>query len=105
MPSPQLSNYLRSNRKRLALSQDELAFLLNGESGTKISRYENFDRIPPLETALAFEAVFKRPVSELFGGMYQKAERQVAGRAKTLADMTNDPRKRKLFAAIADIGE
>jgi transcriptional regulator with XRE-family HTH domain len=108
MPSPQLPNYLQSNRKRLALSQDEVAFLLGGESGTKISRYEHSDRIPSLETALACEAIFKRPVSELFGGLYQKAEREVAKRAKVLASRNinkSDPRKSEIFAELAHISE
>ena len=86
MSSPQLPNYLRANRKRLALSQDEVAFLLGTRSGAKVCRYERFVREPSLETALAFEVIFKRSVSELFGGLYQRVERDVAGRAKTLAE-------------------
>jgi transcriptional regulator with XRE-family HTH domain len=84
MPSPQLSNYLRANRKRLALAQDEVAFLLGTQSGAKICRHERFVSEPDLETALAYEAIFKRSVSELFGGLYQKVEREVAERAKGL---------------------
>lgn len=84
MPNLQLPNYLRSNRNRLGLSQRDVAFLLGVRYGAKISRYENFARISRLETALALEAIYKRTVSELFGGLYQKAERQVAKRAKTL---------------------
>jgi transcriptional regulator with XRE-family HTH domain len=80
----QFSNYLRSNRKRLALSQGEVAFLLGTQSGAKVCRYERFVREPSLETALAFEAIFQRPVSELFGGLYQKVQAEVAVRAKTL---------------------
>jgi transcriptional regulator with XRE-family HTH domain len=85
MTSPQLPNYLKANRKRLALSQDELAFLLGAQSGTKVCRYERFVREPSLETALACEAIFKTSASELFGGLYQKVERKVAERAKILA--------------------
>src|SRR5208282_6911904 len=86
MTSPQLPNYLLSHRKRLALSQDEVAFLLGTRSGAKVCRDERFLREPSLETALAYVAIFKRPASELFGGLYQKIEKQVAERAKTLAD-------------------
>ena len=85
MTSPQLPNYLRANRKRLALSQDEVAFLLGTQTGTKVCRYERFVREPSLETALAYEAIFKTSASELFGGLYQKVEREVAERAKMLA--------------------
>jgi transcriptional regulator with XRE-family HTH domain len=88
MTSPQLPNYLRANRKRLALSQDEVAFLLGTENGAKVCRYERFVRVPSLETALACEVIFKRSVSELFPGLYQKVEREVAARAKALAEKT-----------------
>jgi transcriptional regulator with XRE-family HTH domain len=107
MTSPQLPNYLRANRKRLALSQDEVAFLLGTQNGAKVCRYERFVREPSLETALAYEVIFKRSVSELFPGLYQKVEQEVAARAKALAAKT-DRRKsngqvaRKL-EALADL--
>lgn len=82
MSSPQLQNHLLANRKRLALSQDDLAFLLGVKSGDTICRYERFARNPSLETALAFEVIFKRSVSELFPGLYQKIECEVAERSK-----------------------
>ncbi len=84
MTSPQLTNYLLSNRKRLSLSQDEVAFLLGALSGAKVCRYERFSREPSLETALAYEVIFQRPVSELFPGLYQEIEQKVAERAKGL---------------------
>jgi len=85
MTSTQLPNYLRSNRKRLSLSQDEVAFLLGTQGGARVCRHERFVEEPSLETALAYEAIFQRPTRELFGGLYQKVEREVAERAKTLA--------------------
>jgi len=36
--SHKLQNYLRTYRKRNSLSQDEMAFLLGCQSGTKVSR-------------------------------------------------------------------
>ena len=89
MSSTPLPNYLRSNRKRLGLSQDEVAFLLGAQSGAKVCRYERFVREPSLATALAYEAIFQRPASELFGGFYQTIEKQVAARAKALTYRTN----------------
>src|SRR5436189_5862359 len=108
MTSPQLPNYLRANRKRLALSQDEVAFLLGAQTGTKVCRYERFAREPSLETALAYEAIFKTSASELFGGLYQKVEREVAERAKILAKKSDgdspgaqSARKRQALAELA----
>jgi transcriptional regulator with XRE-family HTH domain len=84
MASSLLPNYLRANRKRLGLSQDEVAYLLGAGSGAKTSRYERFAREPGFRSALACEAVFQRPIRELFAGLYKKVEREVAGRAKNL---------------------
>lgn len=109
MPSPQLSNYLRSNRRRLDLSQGEVAFLLGQASSAQVSRHEHSEHIPSLEIALAYEAIFQRPLSEVFGGMYQKAEREVSERAKALAATTDrsltkrEAAKRKMLAALAAI--
>jgi transcriptional regulator with XRE-family HTH domain len=106
MPSPQLSNYLRSNRKRLVLSQGEVAFLLGRETSAEISRYENFERLPSLETALAYEVICGRPLSEIFGGVYQRAEQEVGKRAEILASRTDSKRdaaKREMLNRLAAI--
>ena len=82
-----LSNYLRTHRKRLSFSQEDVAFLVgvNGmEKGIKVSRDENNAREPSLQTALAYEAIYGTPVRELFAGLYEQAERQVSERAKVL---------------------
>jgi transcriptional regulator with XRE-family HTH domain len=82
-----LPNYLQSQRKRLALSQEEVGFLLGIKGmhkGNKVCRDEKFTRAPSLPDALAYEAVYGRPVRELFAGLYQQAELEVAARAKLL---------------------
>lgn len=89
MSSSLLPNYLLSNRKRLALSQEDVAFLLGTQSGAKVSRHERFAREPSLKTALAYEAIYQRSASELFSGLYGEVEREVAARAKTLAAKVN----------------
>ena len=93
---------------RLALSQDEVAFLLGGQGGIRVCRHERFVREPSLETALTYEAIFKTSVSELFGGLYQKVEREVAERAKILAEKDHTgktaaqtARKRQTLADLA----
>lgn len=86
MPSPQLPNYLRLNRRRLNLSQRDLAFLLGKRRGGDVSRYEKSGHLPNLETALAYEAIFNTSVSELFAGIYQKVELETVKRRKLLAE-------------------
>ena len=107
MTTRQLPNYLRSNRKRLALSQDEVAFLLGTQSGARVCRDERFIREPSLKTALAYEAIFQKPARELFSGLYQEIEQEVAARAKTLADKMDRQKPNRQSAyklkAMADI--
>lgn len=104
---PRFSNYLRANRKRFGLSQEEVAFLLGSDSGAKVCRYEQFVREPSLRTALACEAVFQKPASELLPGLYQKIAKDVAVRAKALlrqmerdAPNRQTERKRKALTSI-----
>jgi transcriptional regulator with XRE-family HTH domain len=110
MTLPLLPNHLRANRKSSALSQDEVAFLLGNQNGAQVCRYEQFERVPSLETALAFEAMFKKSVSELFPGLYQKIEQEVAVRAKTLVEKTGRrkgnqriARKRNVLSDLASL--
>ena len=81
-----LPNYLRMHRRRHGLSQAELASIIGGQSGTRVSRYERGSRLPSLETALAFEAIFKTPVHELFAGVCEHVELRVCEQAKLLLD-------------------
>jgi transcriptional regulator with XRE-family HTH domain len=107
MSSRQLSNYLRTNRKRLALSQVDVAFLLGNQSSSKVSLYENFSRTPNLQSALALEAIYKRAASELFSGLYQQIEKDVAERAKLLMEKEDSrtagqsARRREALAELA----
>ena len=82
-----LPNYLQSQRKRLSLSQEEVGFLLGisgMNKGEKVCRDENYVRVPSLQDALAYEVIYGRPVRELFAGLYEQAEQNVAARAKIL---------------------
>jgi len=82
-----LPNYLLQNRKRLAFSQEEVAFLLGatGESkGCKVSRDENRTREPGLKDVLAYELIYGKTARELFAGVYEEVEQDLAQRAKIL---------------------
>jgi len=84
MPTHKLENYLRTHRKRSGLTQREIAFLLGCRNGAQVSRYEKRRRVPPLQVALACEAVFGIPVSELFAGMRQVAGKEIGKRLLAL---------------------
>lgn len=106
MSSPQLTNYLRTHRNRLALWQEEVAFLLGfkGEDkGGKVCRDEKFAREPTLRSALAYEAIYGRPVRELFAGLYEQVEREVAERAKILAYRKVGNQNPKRYQALTNL--
>jgi transcriptional regulator with XRE-family HTH domain len=79
-----LPNYLRAHRKRLGLSQKDVAFLLGCKSGAKLSRYERFKTEPQLETAFMCGFIACQPLNILFEGLYRPAARKVARRARVL---------------------
>ena len=80
-----LQNYLRTYRKRSGLTQTEVAFLLGSDDGMKVSRYERRVQRPTLETALAYEAIFRIPAKKLFAGLYQKVKKETMSRTQLLA--------------------
>jgi transcriptional regulator with XRE-family HTH domain len=104
-----LPNYLRAHRKRLGLSQTDLAYLLGVESGAKVCRYERFNRLPGLETILAYSAIFRRNPSELFAGLHDRIEYEIAQRAEALLAQAKkekatgqNVRKQKTLAQLVD---
>lgn len=83
--SRSLPNYIRSYRRKSALSQGDIAFLLGQQAGTTVLRHEDDQRVPTLDAALAYAAVFRTDPRELFAGRYEEAERLVRERARELA--------------------
>ena len=79
-----LPNYLLTYRKRSALSQGEVAYLLGAQNAANVCRHERFFRAPDLQAALAYEVIFGRSISELFPGLFEQAQREVKARAKQL---------------------
>jgi transcriptional regulator with XRE-family HTH domain len=102
-----LPNYLLTNRKHLALSQEEVAFLLgmNGEhKACKVSRDETFAREPGLKDVLAYELLYGKPARELFAGVYEQVKREMARRAKFLTyrkAYNADPKRKEAIANLA----
>jgi transcriptional regulator with XRE-family HTH domain len=107
-----LPNYLLTARKRLGLTQEEVAFLLGfgGESkGGRVSRYENFTHEPDLQIALGFERIYATPAHELFAGIREEMDQQILARAKVLrhrlANESNPSRDELVNDLIARIPE
>lgn len=101
-----LSNYLLTHRKRLTLSQEEVAFLVGAtgmNKGEKVSRDENSARMPSLEAALAYEAIYGKPIRELFAGVFEQVERDVAARLKLLSFRKTKKLGQKRQQVLADM--
>src|ERR1039458_3220445 len=101
---PRLQNYLRTYRRRHNLSQTEIAMLLGAASDTKVSRYENFTRMPVALTVFALEIVFNQPASELFAGSYQTIRVAVQERARRMVEQLNarpNPQNKKTLRKLA----
>lgn len=76
-------NYIASNRKRHALSLDELAGLA-GPAKSTMAMIETSERLPSLRVALALSFVFGVPVPSLFAGLQQEVEEHVMARGAGL---------------------
>lgn len=85
MTNPRLPNYLRAQRRKSGLSQNEVAFLLGRVNGAQVSRYENHRRLPSVETALACELIFGVPFADLFAGVRDSIGKDVEKRRRELS--------------------
>ena len=80
MAAHKLQNYLRTYRKKSGLTQREVGYLLGWKSGGSVARYEKRRRLPPLQTALAYEAILGVPLSKLFAGIHDTARKNIQKR-------------------------
>jgi transcriptional regulator with XRE-family HTH domain len=90
-----LKNYLRTHRRRHGFSQAEIAMLLGTVAGTKVSRYENFTRMPGALTIFAFEVIFNQPASELFAGSFEAVRFAIQERARRMVEQLNARQDKK----------
>jgi transcriptional regulator with XRE-family HTH domain len=84
MKTRRLKNYLKMYRKRIGLTQEELAFLLGAKGDSKVSRYENSRRIPIFRAILGYSVIFQAPLQDLFAGHYDEVVIIIHKRAKRL---------------------
>lgn len=79
-----LFHYLRNERRASALTQTDVAALLDAGWRSRVSRYERNRALPPLRTALAYEYIFGKPGSQLFEPIYEEVAHEVKARARHL---------------------
>jgi DNA-binding XRE family transcriptional regulator len=79
-----LKTYLRPHRRRVGLTQRELAFLIGAKHHTVISRIEGLERSPRLAWAVACAALFGTRALELFPDFFAEVHQAVFRRAREL---------------------
>jgi DNA-binding XRE family transcriptional regulator len=92
-----LANYLHVYRKKTGLTQREIGLLVGYLKEGAISRHERFHSLPPLLTALAYEAVFGVPVGDIFSGMRELVASNVEERIIELEEVLERANKRDHF--------
>lgn len=83
-------NYVRTHRQRYALTDDELAFLLNQRHHSAITHLEAGTRTPNLEGALALQVLFRLQPKHLFPGYFEAVEERVMARVADLLEQLED---------------
>lgn len=88
--SRKLSNYIRTFRKRLGLTQHDVAFLTGYHDGSKVSGIERQRKLPSLRAVIALSIIFHVKVYELFPQMYTEVEEAVTKQAQVLSQKLSD---------------
>lgn len=88
-----IPNLVRVRRRRLGLSQQELAYLLGHERHTQISRLESGDRTPDFVEGLMIELLLGMPGGAIFVQARNTARLVVANRLRRLKSrlLTSSP--------------
>jgi len=71
------ANHLRVVRKKLKLSQKQVARLLGHKCTATLSKYERGGRPPPLPIAIKLALVYRSSVEELFPAMHREIKLEV----------------------------
>jgi hypothetical protein len=69
-----------------------------------LSVWFRYSRVPTLEFALAYEAIYGKPIRELFAGLYEQIAPEVSARAKILSYRKNgspDPKRLQVLSELA----
>jgi len=100
MASDQIANYLQVLRRKSGFSQNELALVLGIVTESQLSRHERSVGAPGLLAALAYEALFHKPVSEIFPGFYRTVSAGIEERLDRLEQLLQESSVRGHKAAV-----
>jgi len=81
-----LPNQLLLYRRRMQFSQKYVARLLDYPDTSMLSRYESGRSVPPLQTALRLEIIYRVPVAFLYPKLYEELRLAVRRRETELSE-------------------
>ena len=94
----QIPNRIYLHRRKASLTQRDLATLIGYIDEGAVAKHERFNSLPPFLIALAYEVIFKVPVSELFFGLHETVESVVEERISDLKTSLEDRDARGKYA-------
>jgi transcriptional regulator with XRE-family HTH domain len=92
--SRQLKTYLRTARKKVGLTQRELAEILGQQSSTRVSELELGRAIPSIEECVAFTMLFRRSFEELWPQLHFELQARVDANIRRLLERLGRERVR-----------
>jgi DNA-binding XRE family transcriptional regulator len=86
MVARRFGNYLRAHRRRAGLTQRELGQLVGYKHSWAVARHESSQSVPPLLIALAYQEIFRVPITEIFSGMHTTVVQAIEQKLAELED-------------------
>jgi|ERR1043165_1114094 transcriptional regulator with XRE-family HTH domain len=80
-------NFLRMYRRKSKLTQGDVAYILDHEDFSTISKWELGKRQPDLQTAFLFHLLYDIPIEELFARQVSSNIEPLSNRIKTRRDI------------------
>jgi DNA-binding XRE family transcriptional regulator len=77
-------NYLKAHRKKSGLTLRELAHLVGYRNHGPLARHEHSLSLPSLMIALAYEVIFRAPISTIFIGVHGSIREDIESKLEQL---------------------
>jgi transcriptional regulator with XRE-family HTH domain len=84
--NPYMGSYLRYHRKKIGLTQKELAEIVGSLGPRQVAKHEKFQATPSIIAAIAYHVVLKASIAELFPGLHESVRYGVEQRLAEMED-------------------
>ncbi len=95
-------NHLRTHRKQTHITQSDIAFLLDKEDRSHLSRCERGNRAPSMSMLITYHLLFNTPVVSFFASQRKLVKRELTERMKLLIrSLENEEPTAQVLSRIA----